>query len=234
MRGGYIIALALWAFWSPSGAQAAADLFKAPEGCEVFATVQARQCQVHQLYRCSGDAAGDQWMASFDGQGLFYLSRIDSETRWVESVSIESGDVRTLGPDPADPASFTTLLATGRDDFDFTTINSAGEVRRYVGEDRLTGKTRVIDGVALEETEFDSKTYDEGGTMLDESTGQQFIHRAWRRFFAGRETFVTSEGEKIVTDYPPVTFAFPGDKGYLATRPEYDCEAVTASLGAAP
>ena len=218
----------------PMPAIAAADLFKAPEGCEVFATMQARQCQVHQLYRCAGDPAGDQWMASFDGEGLYYLSRIDSETRWVESISTETGDVRTLGPDPVDPASFSDLIATGRDDFDFTTVNSAGQVRRYVGYDRLTGAKRIIDGVALEETEFASKTYDAGGSLLDESTGQQFIHRDWRRFFSGTEQFVTPDGDIIPLNQPPMKFAFPGEPGFLSTVPTYDCDVVTAVLGGAP
>ncbi len=225
--------MAAFALW-PAAGLAAADLFKAPEGCQVFATVQARQCQVHQLYRCGGDPAGDQWMASFDGQGLYYLSRIDRETAWVESISTETGDVRTLGPDPKDPASFTELLATGRDDFDFTTVNGGGELRRFVGHDELTGETVIIDGVSLEKTRFESKTYDAGGTLLDESTGQQFINRDWRRFFAGSETFVTADGEKIETNQPPVTFAFPGEKGFLSTTPDYDCDAVTAMLEGTP
>jgi hypothetical protein len=230
MRGAVVLALGLW----PLPVLAGADLFVPPSGCQVYATMQARQCQVHQLYRCSGDPAGDQWMASFDGQGLYYLSRIDSETRWVESISAESGDVRTLGPDPADPASFTTLLATGRDDFDFTTINSAGEVRRYVGFDELTGEKVIIDRVGLEKTRFQSKTYDMSGTLLDESSGQQFIHRDWRRFFSGSEDFVTAQGETISTSQPPVKFAFPGDKGFLSTRPDYDCDVVTARLETQP
>lgn len=183
-----------------------------------------------QQYRCNGDTAGDQWTAHFDGNGLYYLSRVDSETRWVESRSLDTGDTRHLGPVETDPASFTTLLATGRDDFDFTTVDSTGVTRRYVGFDTLTGKTVTIDGVALEETRFESKTYLGDGTLIDWSSGQQYVSRDWRQFFPGTQTFENTSGDKVDSYEPPMEFSFPGDKDFLATDPKYDCDTVTAQL----
>lgn len=64
---------------------ALAGSFTPPEGCTTFLTVQSRGCYVANYYRCEADTPGDQWRADFDQQGPFYLSRINSETQWVES-----------------------------------------------------------------------------------------------------------------------------------------------------
>jgi len=140
-------------------AAVAGGRFAAPQGCEVFATVQMRSCQVSQHYRCQGDAAGEQWALYMDGQGPYYLSKIDAETRWLESYDLTTGEKDRLSAE-TDPASFTTLLSTGRDDYDFTTESGTGEVRRYTGYDELTGERVTIDGVTLERTRFDLTAWD--------------------------------------------------------------------------
>ncbi|MGL4280496.1 MAG: hypothetical protein ACRCS0_09025, partial [Albidovulum sp.] len=197
----------------------AASKFAAPKGCTVYQTVQMRNCQVSHHYRCEGDAAGDQWTVVLDANGPFYLSRIDAETRWVQSFDLTTGEEDRLG-DETDPASFTTLLETGRDTYDFTTTSNSGEVRRYAGYDELTGETVVIDGVTLERTRFDLTASGADGTVLWQRSGQQLVHRDWRIFFADKEGFENSFGDKADVTDTPVTFAGPGDKGYLAARPE--------------
>lgn len=197
--------------------------FAAPAGCEVYVTVQMRGCQVSQHYRCDGDAAGDQWSAYLDGEGPFYVSRIDAETRWIESYDLYTGEEDRLISE-VDPASFTTLLATGRDDYDFRTESSTGEVRRYAGNDVLTGEKVVIDGVTLERTTFDLTTTTPAGEVLWTRKGKQLIHRDWRIFFADREVFENTFGDRDDSTYTPVDFAFPGDRGFLAAEPQYDCD----------
>ena len=199
--------------------------FVAPEGCEVFATVQMRNCQVSQHYRCESDAPGDQWSVYFDSEGPFYQSRIDAETRWVESLDLTTGERDTLRSE-TDPASFTTLLNSGRDDYDFATESNFGEVRRYSGYDQLTGEKAVIDGVTLERTKFDLTAWDADGNMIWQRKGSQFIHRDWRLFYADTEEFENSFGDKQTVADTPVDFALPGDKGFLATEPVYDCDAM--------
>jgi hypothetical protein len=224
----------LIAFGAAPAIAAGKPPFEAPAGCGVFATVQTQNCQVLQLYRCEGDAAGDQWMTNLDGQGPYYSARIDSETRWMESIALETGEVDRIGKVAADPASFTALLETGRDDWDFTTESSTGEVRRYEGFDLLTGESVTIDGVALERTRYESTTYAADGSVIETSKGGQFIHREWRRFFSDTERFENSFGDKTDVRDTPMEFAFPGDEGFLSQDPKYDCEVVTASIGGAP
>jgi hypothetical protein len=212
---------------------AAAGKFAAPKGCTVYQTVQMHGCQVSHHYRCEGDAAGDQWSAYLDESGPFYVSRIDSETRWLESHDLTTGEQDRL-EDEIDPASFSTLLATGRDTYDFTTISSTGEVRRYTGFDELTGETVVIDGVTLERTRFDLTATGADGEMIWHRTGEQLVQRDWRLFFADRESFENAEGDRTELRDTPVTFAGPGDAGFLAAKPEYDCDAMMTRLEIAP
>ncbi|MCW3781376.1 hypothetical protein [Defluviimonas salinarum] len=220
-RIGAIIGLGVLAL-GPALPASAGGKFKAPEGCEVFTTVQLRGCQVSQHYRCEKDQPGDQWAVYLDQDGPFYASRVDAETRWVESYDLTTGERDTILSE-ADPASFTMLLATGRDDYDFRIKSSTGEVRHYTGWDTLTGEAVTIDGVVLERTRFDLTAEAEDGTVLWHRSGQQFVHHDWRLFFADQETFEAGSGETESRTDTPVDFAFPGDKGFLATEPSYDC-----------
>ena len=205
-----------------AGPGAAAGKFAPPAGCEVFATVQMRSCQVSQHYRCSGDPAGEQWALYMDGQGPFYLSRIDAETRWLESFDLTSGEADKLLSED-DPASFTALLASGRDEYDFKTESTTGEVRRYTGHDELTGETVTIDGVTLERTRFDLTATAEDGSLIWRRTGDQFVQRDWRLFWADREEFENGAGDKDEVVDTPMHISQPGQKGYLSATPIYDC-----------
>lgn len=210
----------------------AAGQFAAPKGCTVYATVQQRNCQISQLYRCDGDAAGTQWTASLDGQGVFFVSQIDAETRWVQSIDPIAGTNEAIGEE-TDPASFSKLLESGRDDFDFTTVSSTGEVKRFKGFDQLTGEKFTIGGVTLERTNFALSAFAEDGSFLWRRQGKQMIDRDWRIFFSDTEDFDNAAGDKVSTVDAPVEFAFPGDKGFLSTEPKYDCDTVTADASRA-
>ncbi|MCB2135198.1 MAG: hypothetical protein KDE08_04525 [Rhodobacteraceae bacterium] len=203
--------------------------FKAPDGCEVFATVQMRSCQVSQHYRCAGEPGGNQWAVYSDGDGPYFMSQIDAETRWIDSIDLFMGQRDHIIAE-ADPASFTTLTAGGRDDYDFKTESDNGEIRHYVGNDRLTGEKVVIDGITLERTKFEMAAMDENGVMIWRRKGQQLISRDWRLFFGDKETFENAEGEVVESTDTPVTFALPGEAGFLDNDPAYDCNVVDASF----
>jgi hypothetical protein len=210
------------------GAPVAAQTFEPPRGCTLSLTAQLRQCQVANVYSCTGDAPGDRWITFADGVGIYFTSRIDFETRWIESIDHDSGNIERLLPKAADHASFSTLLATGRDDFDFMTETSDGFVERFVGADTLTGETVVIDGIPLERSTFDLSSYDASGAFLTRRSGSQFISRDLRLFFGDTEVFENAQGDRIETFQPPVTFALPGEDGFGTLEPKFDCNAVLA------
>lgn len=208
---------------------AAAEKFTPPAGCTVFATVQHRGCEVSQHYRCDRDPADQQWAVYSDANGPFFASRIDGETRWIESLDLDDGIAESLGHE-TDPASFSELLKSGNDSYDFTQTDSNGATTRYVGEDRLTGQSVMIGRQMLERTEYDIKAYDAQGTFLWHRTGNDLIHRDWRLFFGDRERFENNAGDVVDSTSTPVAIAVPGDKGFLAAKPEFDCDMMMTEL----
>jgi hypothetical protein len=207
-------------------APVAAQTFTPPRGCTLTLTTQLRQCQVVNHYTCAGDAPGDRWISYADGQGVFFTTRIDFETRWMESIDHETGVVDALLPKAADHASFSTLLATGRDDYDFMTESSEGVVERFVGVDTLTGASVMIDGFVLDRSEFDLSSYDAAGNFVSRRAGTQLVSRDLRLFFGDTEVFENADGERFESFQPPVTFALPGEDGFGALKPKFDCDAV--------
>jgi hypothetical protein len=206
---------------------ALAGTWSAPEGCEAFMTVQAKACRVSHYYTCQGDTPGDQWRVDMDQEGPFFFSRINAEGEWVESFDATR---QVLDPSPVDRASFSELLANEIDTWDFTLSKDDGTGSRAAGYDRLTGETVVIDGIALNQTEVEFTEYDRDGTVLRQSRGNEYMHPEWRLFFAGPGETDLGDGQWRPIDGSPVEFIFPGEPGYLATQPIYDCDALTAEL----
>ena len=206
-------------------APAFAGAFTPPEGCTTYLTVQARQCRVSNHYTCSADPEGDKWRADFDQQGPFFLSRINHEAEWVESYDLGQTIIRqTLDPNPSDPASFSELLASGTDTFAFNLSRDNGEQTRVNGFDTLTGRSFTIDGVTLQETEFEFTETDLTGVILRRSRGREYIHPEMRIFFSGPSEWMGPDGEFLPMDGSPVEFMFPGEPGFEATEPLFDCD----------
>ena len=201
----------------------AQDNFSLPAGCTGYVTVQKRGCVVSHLFTCQGDPAGHQRRVDMTEAGLAYLGTIDAETNWIESDHIAAGYSETLVPGGADPASFTQLLATGHDDWDFQTTASDGFSSRSVGTDDIIDPNVVIDGVALQMTNFVIRVTDPvSGVELWRGGGHEYIHPEWRTFLSGIRT-ITTPTETYDTDNSPVEFAFPGEGGFLSSKPRYGC-----------
>lgn len=206
-------------------APAGAGTFTPPEGCTAFLTVQSRQCRVSNYYKCSADAPGDQWRQDFDQEGPFFKSRIDSETQWIESFDMNPEVRQSLDPGAEDPASFSGLLSTKRDDFAFGLSKETGEKTRVRGFDRLTGKSFVIDGVTLLQTEFEFTETDLSGNILRQSRGNEFISPEYRMFFSGPSEWNDGTGY-VPIDGSPVQFILPGEPKFGTTEPIFDCDAI--------
>ncbi|WP_406721482.1 MULTISPECIES: hypothetical protein [Thioclava] len=212
-------------------AQSADDQFAVPDACTLDLTVQMHSCQVANLYHCAGDAEGDRWISYADGDGEYFLSLIDSETRWLQSISLDNGEIAQLDEAGSkDNASFSTLLDTGEDDYDFVTYNNFGETRRQIGRDWLTGDKVTIDGKVLERADFKLETQDKAGNILARRSGTQYIDRDLRVFFSGRETYESPQGDSVQTYDAPVSFAHEGEDGFGAAKPIYDCDMTMTAL----
>lgn len=207
---------------------ALAGTFQAPEGCQTVMTLQARGCYVANYFRCEAEP-GHLWRVDFDQQGPFFQSKTDDEAQWVESFDLGEGTVQRLDPNPRDPASFSALIATGYDSFAFALSKDNGEHTNVRGFDRLTGQTLVLNGVTLEQTEYDYEETDNEGNILRRSRGKEWILREERTFIAGLSEWWDGE-TWLPMDASPVSLSFHGDKGYEATQPLFDCDAVMSAL----
>lgn len=209
----------------PSGAT-----FQPPPGCTAYVTVQMASCTVSHHFTCEGDPAGWQRRVDMDESGIAYAGVIDAETQWIESIHFLSSHSEELAPDPADPASFSKLVETGLDTFDFTTNSAEIGPTRYVGQDRLTGESVTIDGVTLDRTEYSIQALDAAGKEVWRSAGTEYISRDWRMFLSGTGTTRLPEGDASEGDDTPVDFIFPAEKGFLSVRPTRGCGQVMSSF----
>ena len=209
---------------------ALAGSFIPPNGSKAYLTVQSRGCLVSHFYTTKGDAPGDQWRADYDAQGPFFLSRIDRETEWLESYESNPTVKETMDPNPKDPASFSDLLATGLDTFDFSLTKDNGEHTTIKGFDKLTGKTALIDGVTLQTTEFEYTQTDDKGTVLRHAKGNEYISAEWRTFFSGHSEWQAPDGTWATSEGAPVSFILPGEPGFDATTPLFECDDQMSSL----
>ncbi|WP_378947044.1 hypothetical protein [Paracoccus sp. R86501] len=207
-----------------------AATFTPPAGCNLQVTVQNRGCSVSQYYICDADPEGYQRSAIFGKNGLFHTSIIDEETRWIESASPMSGITDRLVEGARDEASFSNLLKTGRDEFDFDTRASDGLVLNQKGFDVLTGETVQIDGQQLERTEFRLTTTGPDGKLVSERRGTQYISREFGRFYGGIESRTGADGEQTKTNDSPVLFTFPEEAGFGDTTPQFDCDQLLTQI----
>ena len=213
-----------------TSAPALAGEWQAPEGCTTFMTVQAKGCRVSNHYRCTADAPGDQWRADFDQEGIYFMSRINSEGEWVESFDLFPTVRQTLDPGAQDPASFSDLMLNGVDRYAFGLSDDSGAQTRVTGQDKLTGKTTVIDGIPLSQTEFEFSETDLDGTVLRQSRGNEYVHTEWRMFFSGPSEWDDGTGTYVPLDGSPKQFVFPGEPGFAATEPLFDCDELMSEM----
>lgn len=207
---------------APASAQ---QSFPVPAGCTGTLTVQHRNCVVVNVWSCEADKAGDQWIALIGQEGLFSVQRVDDQFQWLESFKTSGNE--TLRQPAEDPASLDELFATGIDTWDFTLDTDNGP-ERHVGYDMLTGETVVIGDETLLATEFQGRTLDADGTEIYAGSGRQYVSETRRLFFLGEGWDDASPDQ--VTDTSPVDFIDPGEPGFFADQPRYECNVIESGL----
>lgn len=201
---------------------AGAQSWEPPEGCTGFLTVQQRGCMLSNHYTCEGDPEGHQWRVDFVEGGPVFASRINHETEWVESLGLVTRTRTVLAPDPEDPASLTELLETGIDTYDFVTVTDGEEETRYRGADVLTGETVEIDGHELLEMTFTTEVDGPDGRSRQE--GVNYVSEEYRMFLPGTTATKNEDGSLgPERDNTPMKIIEPGEPGFFAASPIYDC-----------
>lgn len=204
-----------------AGAPLAAQEFSLPQGCEGYLTIQSTSCSVSHYFTCDNDNDGEQRRATMDEDGLTYVGLISGEAEWLESFHLRAGHTERLSG-AADSMSMSELLASDIDTWDFTTESREIGDSQYVGYDRLTGESVVIDGVTLLRTQYELTAFDGNGEEMWKSEGAEFVSAEWRMFIGGLSSFITSD-DQFDSDDTPVEFIFPGEAGYLSVNPKFGC-----------
>ena len=216
----------------PASAQTA-EVFELPAGCEAYLTVQTEACSVDHIFTCEGDTEGHQRRISIGENGVTYAGEIDAETQWIESVHFGSQHVERLEADPRDRASISELIEMGIDTYDFQTESDEVGTSRYVGQDSLTGRQITIDGVVLDETQYNITAYDSNGDVKWASEGNEYISQRFNMFLSGSSEITTPNGS-FDNDDNPVEFIFPGEPGFLSANPKHGCGETLSSFPLLP
>lgn len=219
----------LAAYAAPSFAQDTPEVFSLPAGCTAFLTVQSKDCSVDHHFTCEGDPDGHKQRVSLTERGLSYLGSTNFESQWVGSFHPLTGHSEQLSDVANAPASFSELIASGKNVFDFETNSAEIGTTRYVGQDELTGRGVIIDDVTLEETKYSITALAPDGTELWRAEGNEYISRDLRLFFAGSGT-VTTPTDSYDKDDSPVEFIYPGEPGFLSANPKHGCGVLLSSF----
>jgi hypothetical protein len=231
-RGGFGIRAILLGVIGSAGfaAPVLAQTFDPPPGCSGILTVQSKSCLVTHVWTCEGDAAGEKWIALFNRVGPFNIRKVDENFQWLETYYAQDGKVETMVLPATDPPSLTELFETQTDTYDFVIQNNIGEPdERVRGFDLLTGEEVVIDGEPLLATEFGYEVVLPNGEVSYRGAGAQFVSEEYRLFFLG--TSWSADDPDEVFDASPVDFVYPGEPGFFASNPVYDCGAIPTAAG---
>lgn len=202
-------------------------LFTPPEGCNAYLTVQSRSCVVTNHFVCPLIDPDHKFRTDFGEAGPFYTSRIDADAQWINSGP-PSAPQQTRTAEPiTDPGSVTELIDTGIDSFDFYQTSPDDGRTRVTGYDRIIDEV-VIDGERLFRTEFELTRRDETGRVIEHVVGREYVSDRHRRFFAGYAADLVDGAERNARDLSPVEFFYPGEPGFGATYPRYDCDLMSA------
>lgn len=215
-----------WAMVLLAGSAAAGD-FSPPSGCTATLTVQSRGCSVEHIWTCEGEAPGLQWRGELDADGLTYVGQIDAEAQWLQSYFLVSGERELLIEPAQDPASFSTLMETGLDTYDFTLDTQQG-AQRVVGFDQIAERGVLIDGEVLDRTVYSVRKTDDSGNVIYAAEGSEYVSATYGRFFSGIGTVTGAGGREVDYDNRPVKFIHPGEPGFLSDTPLYGCDGTAA------
>lgn len=218
----YVAVLAV--LCAPGKAMSAEDLVPRPAACEPVVTVQARGCSVETVLRCN-DPAGWPWRAEvFDAEGLRYVSsftkdfvqvqvrlpaiglafdydpELSSSTPPVEMAETGHGVERVKG-----------FMSFGGQSLAVVTYNEIRRVEPLDLDGRRLVSFRVV-GTRTTSPPLQAEAHD-FMNYLDPETGALF----------GGESLLPGPDGKLSQDGRPAALAFPGDPGFDAKVPVFDC-----------
>ena len=212
MRAAMILALL--------AAPAMAQDYVPPAGCEAILTVQGQSCTARHVMRCA-DNPGGFTVAVVGAPGIVAFTVFDGGSMATRSEDRETGEVFSANP-VADPLDVIAAVQTGADSFDMTvTRDSDGLQYRHVGEFHRDGDPVLIGGRQLWPLAGTRTISNPAGDQSVTMHNTMLFDPALRITF-GAQAHRADTGV-LTQDWTPVTFALPGEPGFLTMEPAYGC-----------
>ncbi len=212
MRPAFLIPLMLM---SP----AAAEVLPLPANCQGVVTVQMSFCTVANIWNCEVDGQREVWTYNY-GEGANMVFRRDTDGQQLGAFSVTDSGTTSALPvvSVADPVSIRDLVAAGQDSFAMTSRILDGSTSDAAGTMHVMGEPITVDGWQL------VPVFAEYSNPAPGLAGYYFLMDAARGIM-----FHTYFAEPGALDRPipqaalPVTVAFAGDDGFLASEPSVGC-----------
>ena len=215
----YALPIALFLLATPG----AAKTWNPASGCTPFVTVQMKQCMVGNVAACGEGKSGTYQILSSGAAGPMKLTQADKEGWALTEQSFESALFLRLKKGGRQPYSLSRLLSNGAMEWDYKSKfdTAPGPVSRK-GSERLTGKTRKVDGVALTAYRYE-ETWTESDGGVQTFSGIGYAQAEWRLELSGTLESHDFDGATSRQDNTPVEFIFKGDDGFMSMVPTVGC-----------
>ena len=223
------VVLAFGLSLGPMNTSAEAQTAEIPNECSAYLTVQTRSCRVLHFMTCTDLSSGQYRVDRYDAEGIGSAALYDRQMNALVVILPREGAILRQDPASPDPLSMDELIETGKDTYDATRMINESVPLRLKGFDLLTEESVVIDGRTLKVTEFNLRETGPNGEVYGHTAGRQYLDTSLRYIFGGIYRDQTDAGAPD-QDTTPVDFIYPGDDGFLATEPRFDCAQSLASL----
>lgn len=199
-----------------------------PDGCTGVLTIQLQNCTVINHWICPSDPPSQYRLATYDTTGQPIRRRLMDGLTGLELQGGLNG-TRVMTFTHTDTEDHATLMQTGRDTYRSVAQIDGSFHARLTGESILTGQTTQIDGVTLHEVQSTTLFTATSDTTSRKRVMQYVMDQgalAIDIWVPGAVIDIPT-GE-VVLDFSAVDFVWPGDAGFMTTRPTVNCGPMTS------
>lgn len=218
---------------APVCARAEMTLMPRSEACIALMTIQKHGCVVQSIYRCSDDDMIYLRYEEYDAEGLDFISISSVANEAILQGDPEGEVIVRFDPSIAKTTPVAEVVATGKG-----VLAEGGEFETH----GITRPTSVEGNMVLEPQAVDLngvllRRIDLRGHLILpfpmkplKASSKIYWHAESGLSFEGESEleFLKQEDEKVPTS--PAKVLFPGDGGFMAEIPEFDCPQISFDL----
>ena len=190
-----------------------------PQGCTGFLTIQLENCSVLNHWRCERDPSGRYSVTKIDSDQTEIQQQVLEGLSLLEMTVVQHDQRITV--DQIDLEEYHELLEKGADTYaSVLRYDDSGYHIALQGQNELTGKTVVIDGVDLLEVKSTSEFTHPSG-QITRKTVMQYIMPSGPLWVPDR--IMETGPDNVIAHLGPVDFVWPGQDGFMTRVPRFNC-----------